>query len=255
MKLTGKVAVVTGGARDLGRAISVKLALEGAKVCLNYFDNPDDAAQTLGMIKADGGEAIAVQGDMTKADDVKKLFAEAGKAFGGKVDILVNVVGGIVGRKQITEQDEKWYDFLMDVNMRSVFLCTREVVPMMPEGGSIVNFSSQAARDGGGPGASMYAAAKAAVMCHTRAMAKELAGSGHDQHFVPRPLHQARSARESPQHRSAAPRGRGFGGRRSGLLPGQQRVELPHGNQYRHQRRYALLVRRPATFNPRAEAA
>ncbi|WP_295935738.1 glucose 1-dehydrogenase [uncultured Alistipes sp.] len=178
MKLAGKVAVVTGGARDLGRAISVKLAAEGAKVCLNYFDNPEDAQATLDMIKADGGAAIAVQGDMTKAADVKKLFAEAGKAFGGKVDILVNVVGGIVGRKQITEQDEAWYDFLMDVNMRSVFLCTREVVPMMPEGGAIVNFSSQAARDGGGPGASMYATAKAAVMCHTRAMAKELGPKG-----------------------------------------------------------------------------
>ena len=206
MKLSGKVAVVTGGARDLGRAISVKLAHEGAKVCLNYFDNPEDAEATLQMIKEEGGEAIAVQGDMTKAADVKNLFAKAGEAFGGKVDILVNVVGGIVGRKKIVEkaveafgdtvhvlvnvvggivgrkliveQDEAWYDFLMDVNMRSVFLCTREVVPMMPRGGSIVNFSSQAARDGGGPGASIYATAKAAVMCHTRAMAKELGPDG-----------------------------------------------------------------------------
>lgn len=177
-RLEGKVAVVTGGARDLGRAISIKLALEGAKVCLNYFDNPDDAQETLRMIEADGGTAIAVQGDMTKAPEVKNLFAKAAEAFGGKVDILVNVVGGIVGRKLIVEQDEKWYDFLMDVNMRSVFLCTREVVPMMPAGGSIVNFSSQAARDGGGPGASMYATAKAAVMCHTRAMAKELGPQG-----------------------------------------------------------------------------
>lgn len=178
MKLENKVAVVTGGARDLGRAISVKLALEGAKVVINYFDNPEDAQATIDMIKADGGQAVAVQGDMTKADDVKKLFAEAKNAFGNQVHVLVNVVGGIVGRKLITEQDEKWYDFLMDVNMRSVFLCTREVVPMMPEGGSIVNFSSQAARDGGGPGASMYATAKAAVMCHTRAMAKELGPQG-----------------------------------------------------------------------------
>lgn len=178
MKLQNKVAVVTGGARDLGRAISVKLALEGAKVVVNYFDNPDDAKATIDMIKADGGEAVAVQGDMTKAADVKNLFTEAQKAFGKEVHILVNVVGGIVGRHLITEQDEKWYDFLMDVNMRSVFLCTREVVPMMPAGGSIVNFSSQAARDGGGPGASMYATAKAAVMCHTRAMAKELGPQG-----------------------------------------------------------------------------
>ncbi len=174
MKLSGKVAIVTGGARDLGRAISIKLALEGAKVCLNYFDNPDDAIQTIKMIEEAGGEAIAVQGDMTKASDVKNLFYKAIDAFGKKIDILVNVVGGIVGRKLITEQDEAWYDFLMDVNMRSVFLCTREVVPYMTDGGSIVNFASQAARDGGGPGASMYATAKAAVMCHTRAMAKEL---------------------------------------------------------------------------------
>ncbi|MDE5692004.1 MAG: SDR family NAD(P)-dependent oxidoreductase, partial [Alistipes sp.] len=81
MKLNGKVAVVTGGARDLGRAISVKLALEGAKVCLNYFDNPADAEKTLEMIKAEGGEAIAVQGDMTKGDDVQRLFDECAKAY------------------------------------------------------------------------------------------------------------------------------------------------------------------------------
>ncbi len=177
-RLEGKVAVVTGGARDLGRAISIKLAQEGAKVCLNYFDNEDDANVTLGMIKEFGGEAIAVQGNMTKADQVKALFAKAAEAFGEIIHILVNVVGGIVGSKLIVEQDEAWYDFLMDVNMRSVFLCTREVVPMMTEGGSIINFSSQAARDGGGPGASMYATAKAAVMCHTRSMAKELGPQG-----------------------------------------------------------------------------
>lgn len=178
MKLEGKVAIVTGGARDLGRAVSVKLAAEGAKVCLNYFDNPEDAAETVKMIEAEGGQAIAVQGDMTKAADVKNLFEKAVEAFGPAVHVLVNVVGGIVGRKLIVEQDEAWYDFLMDVNMRSVFLCTREVVPLMTEGGSIVNFSSQAARDGGGPGASMYATAKAAVMCHTRSMAKELGPQG-----------------------------------------------------------------------------
>lgn len=178
MRLKDKVAVVTGGARDLGRAISVKLASEGAKVVLNYFDNKEDAETTLELISNAGGEAIAVQGDMTKAADVKNLFDQSKKAFGDKVHILVNVVGGLVGRKLITEQDEAWYEFLMDVNMRSVFLCTREAVSSMSDGGSIVNFSSQAAKDGGGPGASMYATAKAAVMCHTRAMAKELGPSG-----------------------------------------------------------------------------
>ena len=159
-RFEGKVAIVTGGARDLGRAVSVKLAAEGAKVCVNYFGSEENAQETLRIIRENGGTAIAVKGDMTKAADVKNLFAKTAEAFGPVVHVLVNVVGGIVGRKQITEQDEAWYDLLMDINLRSV------------------NFSSQAARDGGGPGASMYATAKAAVLCHTRAMAKELGPKG-----------------------------------------------------------------------------
>ena len=178
MNLKGKVAIVTGGARDLGRAISVRFAQEGAKVVVNYFDNPEDAQETLKMIEAAGSEGIIIQGDMTKAADVKRLFDTAVEKFGNEIHALVNVVGGIVGRKTITEQDEAWYDFLMDVNMRSVFLCTREAVPYMVSGSTIVNFSSLAARDGGGPGASMYATAKGAVMTFTRSMAKELGPKG-----------------------------------------------------------------------------
>lgn len=178
MKLQGKIAVITGGARDLGRAISIKLASEGAKVLINYFDNPADAEETLQLVKNAGGDGIVVQGDMTKAEDVKKLFDAGASAFGGKVHVLVNVVGGIMGRKQITEQDENWYNTLMDVNMKSCWLCTREAVPYMTEGGAIVNFSSLAARDGGGPGASLYATAKGAVMTFTRSMAKELGPKG-----------------------------------------------------------------------------
>lgn len=77
MKLQCKVAIVTGGARDLGRAISIKFAQEGAKVAVNYFDNPEDAAETLKLIQAAGSEGIIVQGDMTKATDVKNLFDKA----------------------------------------------------------------------------------------------------------------------------------------------------------------------------------
>lgn len=178
MKLEGKVAIITGGARDLGRAISLKLASEGAKVVINYYDNPQDAEETLKMVLKIGSEGIIIQGDMTKAADVKKLFDASVQKFGNKIDVLVNVVGGIVGRKTITEQDEDWYNFLMDVNMKSCWLCTREVVPYMTEGSSIINFSSLAARDGGGPGASMYATAKGAVMTFTRSMAKELGPKG-----------------------------------------------------------------------------
>ena len=98
-RLEGKVAIVTGGARDLGRQVSLTLAREGAKVVVNYFDNPEDADTTLQMIADMGGEGIKVQGDMTKAEDVKRLVEEGVKAFGEHIHVLVNVVGGIVGRK------------------------------------------------------------------------------------------------------------------------------------------------------------
>lgn len=178
MKLKGKVAVVSGGSRDLGRAVSVRLAKEGAKVVVNYFNSPNSAEETRDMINAVGGECILVKGDMSKETDVRNMFNEAKKAFGETIHILVNVAGGIMGRKTITEQDEDWYNLLMDVNMKSCWLCTREVVPYMPAGGSIINFSSLAARDGGGPGASLYATSKGAVMTFTRAMAKELGPKG-----------------------------------------------------------------------------
>ncbi len=178
MKLKNKVAIVTGGVRDLGREVSLRLAKEGARVVINYFDNIEDAEATKRLIMEIGGQAIFVQGDMTKEEDVKKLFATARETYGDHLDVLVNVVGGLVGRKKITEQDLDWYNFLMDVNMKSCFLCTREAVSMMGKGASIINFSSQAARDGGGAGASLYATAKGAVMTFTRSMAKELGPDG-----------------------------------------------------------------------------
>ena len=178
MKLYNKVAIVTGGSRDIGRAVSVKLAIEGAKVVVNYFHNKAEADETLRLINQAGGTAIAVQGDMTKAEDVKRLVATAIEAYGPSIDILVNIAGGIIGRKKITEQDEEWYDTLMNVNFKSTWLCTKEVVPHMGAGASIINFSSLAARDGGGAGASLYGASKAAVSTFTRAMAKELGPDG-----------------------------------------------------------------------------
>ena len=178
MKLQGKTAVVTGGSRDIGRAICVKLAAEGAKVCINYLNNEEKAQETLEMVKKVGGEAILYKADVTKADEVAAMFAETAKVFGGKIDILVNNAGGLVGRKTIEEQDEAWFDALVNLNFKSCWLCTRDVLAYMQNGGSIVNISSQAARDGGGPGSSIYASSKAAMLCHTRAMAKELGPRG-----------------------------------------------------------------------------
>lgn len=174
MKLKNKVAIVAGGARDIGRAISVKLASEGAKVVVNYYNNVDQAEDTLKEIESTGGQAILVGGDMTKKEDVDRLVAEARSAYGDSVDILVNVVGGLVARKPLAEMDEEFFEFVMKLNVTSTFLVTQAVVPLMGDGGSIINFASQAGRDGGGPGASAYATAKGAVSTFTRAMAKEL---------------------------------------------------------------------------------
>ena len=177
MRLTGKVAVVTGGSRDIGRAIALKLAKEGAKVCINYCHDESKAAETLEMISEAGGIAIAVKADVTKEQEVQALFKAVADAW-GRIDVLVNNAGGIMGRKAIQDQDENWYNSLMDLNFKSCWLCTREVLKYMGRGGSIVNISSQAARDGGGPGSSIYACGKAAMLCHTRAMAKELGPQG-----------------------------------------------------------------------------
>ena len=95
--------------------------------------------------------------------------------FGGRIDILVNVAGGLIARKTILDMDEDHWDAVIDLNLKSVFLVIKAVLPLMPDGGVIVNFSSQAGRDGGGPGASAYAAAKAGVANYSRALAKELA--------------------------------------------------------------------------------
>ncbi len=169
-----KVAIVTGGARDIGRECSLKLAKNGASVCINYYDNKEQAEETKKMIDDFGGKAIIVQGDMTKQEDVDKLVAECKKSFGDKIDVLVNVAGGLVARKSMGEMDIEFWNFVLDLNLGTVFKVTKAVLPFMPEGSAIVNFASQAARDGGGPGASAYATSKGGVLTFTRGLAKEL---------------------------------------------------------------------------------
>lgn len=178
MKFKGKTAIVTGGSRDIGRAVCVKLASEGARVAVNWFDNESDADATVAEIEAAGGEAVKVYADLTKSADVNALVDQAVEAYGAGIDYLVNVAGGLVARKTIEEMDEDFFNFLMQLNMTSTFLATKAVVPHMGEGSAIVNFASLAGRDGGGPGASAYATSKGAVMTWTRAMSKELGPKG-----------------------------------------------------------------------------
>lgn len=176
--LEGKVAVVAGGGRDIGRAVSVLLASKGAKVVVNYYNNEEEGNATAEAIKEAGGEAILVAGDMTKQEDVDNLVAKALEAFGDSIDILVNVVGGLVARRTLAEVDADWFEFVMRLNLTSTFMTTKAVVPHMKNGGSIVNFASQAGRDGGGPGAWAYATSKGAVQTLTRGLSKELGPSG-----------------------------------------------------------------------------
>jgi 3-oxoacyl-[acyl-carrier protein] reductase len=178
VNLKDKVAFVTGGARDIGRQISIRLAEQGASVCVNYFDNPDDANETVKLITSNGGKAIAVQGDMTNPEDVSNAVKVCVENFGAKIDILANVAGGLVGRKTMDEMDLNFWNFVLTLNLTSVFLVTKEVLKYMSSGGAIVNFASQAARDGGGPGAGAYSTAKGGVLTFTKSLAKELGPKG-----------------------------------------------------------------------------
>ena len=172
MKLQGKTAIVTGGGRDIGRACAVKLASEGANVVVNYFASSAGADKTVAQIEAMGRNAIAVQGDLSKPEDVDNLVAKTVETFGG-IDVLVNNAGGLVERKTIAEMTLEHWQAVMDLNLTSTFLMIKACLPHMTSG-TIVNLASQAGRDGGGPGAIPYATSKGAVMTMTRGLAKEL---------------------------------------------------------------------------------
>ncbi|MCL1635844.1 glucose 1-dehydrogenase [Luteimonas sp. SX5] len=178
MDFKDKVAIVTGGGRDIGRAVSLKLAAAGAKVCINYANDEASAQETRKQIQAAGGVAIVHRADVSRSQNVAALIAATQAAFGERIDVLVNVAGGMVARKPLADIDEAYFHKVMDLNLKSVFLMTQAVVPHMREGAAIVNFASLAGRDGGGPGAAIYATSKAAVMTFTRATAKELGPRG-----------------------------------------------------------------------------
>lgn len=177
-ELTDKVALVTGASRDIGRAVAIELARRGAKLVVNHRSDDGAAAEVVATIRDAGGEAVGARADVTVAADVTRLVDGARQAFGDRIDILVNVAGGLVERRPLDTMDEAFFNHVMQLNVTSTFLMTKAVVPHMGEGAAIVNFASQAGRDGGGPGASAYATAKGAVMTFTRAMAKELGPRG-----------------------------------------------------------------------------
>lgn len=175
MTESGRVAWVTGSSTGIGRAVAEGLAAEGYRVAVHYNASEDEARQVADEIKSSGGEALLVGGDVSDPGEVERMAGEIKDHF-GRVDVLVNNAGSLIERRGFAEMTEDLWDRVMDVNLKSVFLVSQAVLPMMKEqgGGRIINLTSVAARNGGGPGSVAYATAKAGVSNLTRAMAKEL---------------------------------------------------------------------------------
>jgi len=175
MRLKGKIAIVTGAGRGIGRATARLFAQEGAKVVINYSKSEKDAASLAEEIKKNGGEALLVKGDVSKADDVKKMVEKTIDKF-GRIDILVNNAGILVPATFLDSTEEIW-DKTMGINLKGTYLCCKEVAPIMlkQERGKIVNIASvcglaQRTALGNTP----YATSKAGVIGLTRSLAVNL---------------------------------------------------------------------------------
>jgi len=177
--LTGKVALATGASSGIGAATAVLLAGLGARVAIGYHSNPDGAEEVRSKIAAAGGTAIAIRADVTRADEISSLAGTVAAQL-GPIDILINNAGSLMQRMRILEVKEEAWDEIQDLNLKSAVLCSQAVAPSMIERkqGAIINVSSIAGRNGGGPGASAYASAKGGLISFTKALAKELAPHG-----------------------------------------------------------------------------
>jgi 3-oxoacyl-[acyl-carrier protein] reductase len=170
-RLEKKVAVVTGASKGIGAGIAKGLAAEGASVVVNYASSREGADKVVAEIKAQGGKAIAVQGDVAKAADLERVFAETKKAF-GRLDVLVNNAG-VYEFAPIGDVTEKQFHRMFDTNVLGPILATREAAKYLGEGGSVINVGSVASTSG--PAASaVYSATKGALDSVTRALANEL---------------------------------------------------------------------------------
>jgi 3-oxoacyl-[acyl-carrier protein] reductase len=167
-----KLAVVFGGGRDIGGAIAIELARRGARVAFSYHgSNPDEVIAAIATV---GQKPYTQKVDALDMTAVRAFATSSAEQAGKKIDVLVNVVGGLVARKRMEEMDDAFWDHVMTLNTKSIFAITQAALPLMTDGGAIVNVSSQAGRDGGGAGGIAYAASKGALMSMTRGLAKEL---------------------------------------------------------------------------------
>lgn len=177
MLLDNQVALVTGASRGIGRSVAIELAKAGAKVVVNYAGNSAAAQETIDAIKAVGGEAIAVQADVSQAEAVEALVKQTLDTF-GRIDILVNNAGITRDNLLLRMKEDDW-DAVMNTNLKGIFHCTKQVSRVMikQKSGKIINMTSVVGVMGNA-GQSNYAAAKAGVIGFTKSMAKELAPRG-----------------------------------------------------------------------------
>ena len=173
--LDGKVAIVTGASRGIGRAVAERLGRDGAKVVVNYMQNAAKAQEVVEAVEASGSRAIAVQSDIGKVEDVRRLFRTADERFGG-VDAVINNAS-ISIFKPHTEVDEEEFDRVFGLVARGTFFALQEAAKRLRDGGRIVNISSGGTVTGG-PMAGLYLGAKAAVEQFSLALAKELGPRG-----------------------------------------------------------------------------
>jgi 3-oxoacyl-[acyl-carrier protein] reductase len=157
----------------------VALAEQGCRVVVHYNRSEDEAREVVERISSSGGEAMLVGGEVADAGEVKWIVGEIEDRY-GRLDILVNNAGSLIERRSFSEMTEDLWDRVIAVNLKSVYLCSQAVLPTMKRQGKgrIINVTSVAARNGGGPGSAAYATAKGGVSTLTRAMAKELVGEG-----------------------------------------------------------------------------
>ncbi|MEC0210099.1 SDR family oxidoreductase [Paenibacillus ehimensis] len=170
MSLNGKVAIVTGASRGIGRQMAIQLARSGAKVAVNYSSSRGKADEVVMTIEQFGGQAAAIQADVSKVSEVEALFSETLERF-GRVDILVNNAG-ILENNAITDVTEEIFDRHFAINVKGTYFACQQAMKHMAKGGTIVNFSTSVS---GAmlPTYSVYAATKGAVEQLTRQLAKE----------------------------------------------------------------------------------
>ncbi len=173
-----KVAIVTGATAGIGLAVAKRLGKDGFTVVINGI-NHDEGAQRVKELVADGITAEYVGFDVTKEDPVTKNITAIGEKY-GRIDVLVNNAGGLGGRSRFEDMTTEFYRFVMALNLDSVFFASRAAIPFLKKGDNptIINYTSNAGWNAGGPGAGMYGTSKAAVHTITRALAKDLAEYG-----------------------------------------------------------------------------